>query len=59
MKNLYEKLRKAENLKYIKTILITDLDKIDYHSYSNPDFSDTIYDKIRRCTQGRTLFYDS
>lgn len=59
MKNLYDKLRQAENLQNIKTILITDLPMEGSVAYENQDFFDTIKDKIIRCTQGNVLYINS
>ena len=50
MFNLYDKLREAENLQDIKTILISDISLLSMDIYENRDFIDTVKDKLTRCT---------
>jgi len=50
MKSFYDKLREAENLPDIETILISHLDKEGHQDYEHFDFYDTLKDKIKRCT---------
>ena len=54
MANLYKMLRRSENVKGAKYVLIS---CIDNESEEKPEFLETVYDKTFRASSGRILHY--
>ena len=60
MKKLYDLLRWAENQPNVQAILIYDVKSYYENQHSqNPEFLDTVFDKIFRSSEGKKLFYDA